>query len=225
MIHLPSSHLASSFVFQPIEQVIHASVPTATQNGLLDPRHTSKHPLPLRPSFPRDVMHNAIRRHPPIKPLSSRMIEMLLCVPLNPTFPVIERSVTDVDVTEDDHVAPLTQEGCNAGFEVMQKVELVRESGVVGLVRAVEVEDHKEAGCSSRMSIYLSSLALKPYRTARLTQNRVRRPCPPYPTSSHRRPSHPYYPSPRPRPRRHTPLSSPCPRRPACSTPNSHRAS
>jgi hypothetical protein len=58
--------------------------------------------------------------------------------------------MTDVDVTQDDHVAPLTQEGCDAGFEVMQKVELVRESGVVGLVRAVEVEDHKEAGCRSR---------------------------------------------------------------------------
>lgn len=107
---------------------------------------------------------------------------MLFRVPLNPTLAVVERFVADVDIPQDDDVAALFQEGSHAGFKVVQKVELVGKSGVVGLVWAVEVEDDEEAETSQDKEHLVNPTCWKSV-PSELTRNRGRQPFPPYPAS------------------------------------------
>ena len=111
---------------------------------------------------------------------------MLLGVSLDPALAIVERSMADVDVPEDDHVAALTHEGVDAGFEVIQKVELVRKSGIVRLVWTVEVEDDEKANNTGKERWPASETcrSIEIHRAivlAVLTRNRGRRPDPPCP--------------------------------------------
>jgi hypothetical protein len=54
------------------------------------------------------------------------MFKVFRRVPLDPAFSIVDRTVTDVDVAENDDLATLSEETGDAGLQAVQVVELVR---------------------------------------------------------------------------------------------------